>query len=84
MSIACVAYLNHKIQNESSMIGYAGLGTNDLPRAASFYDMLLAEMGASRVMEFGDRGFAWGTAMDKPTLCIMPPFGWPQPGCVQL
>jgi catechol 2,3-dioxygenase-like lactoylglutathione lyase family enzyme len=56
------------------MIGYVILGTNDLPRASAFYDTLLAEMGCSRMMEFGDRGFAWGTAMDKPMLCIMKPY----------
>jgi len=33
------------------MIGYVTLGTNDLPRAASFYDALLAELGGKRFME---------------------------------
>jgi catechol 2,3-dioxygenase-like lactoylglutathione lyase family enzyme len=56
------------------MIGYVVLGTNDLPRAASFYDTLLAEMGVTLMMEFGERGFAWGAAMDKPMLCIMTPY----------
>ncbi len=56
------------------MIGYAVLGTNDLARAASFYDELLAEMGVSPMMEFGDRGYAWAAAMDKPMLCIMTPY----------
>jgi len=56
------------------MIGYVVLGTNDLPLAAAFYDALLAEMNVSRMMEFGDRGFAWGAAMDKPMLCIMKPY----------
>ena len=56
------------------MIGYVVLGTNDLPRAASFYDELLAEMGVTRMMEFGGRGYAWGAAMDKPMLCIMTPY----------
>ncbi len=46
------------------MIGYVTLGTNDLPRAKSFYDALLAEMGAKRMMELGSRGYAWGAAMD--------------------
>jgi catechol 2,3-dioxygenase-like lactoylglutathione lyase family enzyme len=32
------------------MIGYVVLGTNDLARAASFYDELLAEMGVTRMM----------------------------------
>ena len=38
------------------MIGYIVLGTNDLPRARSFYDTVLAEMGVTRLMEFGARG----------------------------
>ena len=56
------------------MIGYVVLGTNDLARAASFYDELLAEMGVTRMMELGERGYAWAAAMDKPMLCIMTPF----------
>ena len=56
------------------MIGYVILGTNDLPRARSFYDALLAEMGVKRMMEFGERGSAWAAAMDKPMLCIMTPY----------
>ena len=55
------------------MIGYVTLGTNDLPRAAGFYDALLAEIGAKRLWDFG-RGIAWGVAMDKPSLAIMKPF----------
>ena len=56
------------------MIGYVVLGTNDLARAASFYDALLAEMGVTRMMEFGDGGYAWAAAMDKPMICIMKPY----------
>ena len=55
------------------MIGYVTLGTNDLPRAAAFYDALLAEIGAKRLFDFG-RGIAWGVAMDKPSLGLMTPF----------
>ena len=55
------------------MIGYVVLGTNDLARAAAFYDELLAEMGVSRMMELGERGYAWAAAMDKPMLCVMKP-----------
>ena len=55
------------------MIGYVTLGTNDLPRAAGFYDALLAEIGAKRLMDFG-RGHAWGVTMDKPALALMKPF----------
>ncbi|AWB24129.1 VOC family protein [Methylobacterium currus] len=42
------------------MIGYVTLGTNDLERAARFYDALAREMGAGRMME-SDRFIAWGT-----------------------
>jgi catechol 2,3-dioxygenase-like lactoylglutathione lyase family enzyme len=55
------------------MIGYVTLGTNDLPRAASFYDALLAEIGAKRLMEY-PRGYAWGYSMDKPSLGILKPY----------
>jgi len=56
------------------MIGYVVLGTNDLPRATSFYDALLGEIGVTRLMEFGQRGYGWAASMDKPMLCIMTPF----------
>jgi catechol 2,3-dioxygenase-like lactoylglutathione lyase family enzyme len=36
------------------MIGYVTLGTNDLKRAAAFYDALLGEIGAKRMMEETD------------------------------
>ena len=55
------------------MIGYVTLGTNDLPRAAAFYDALLAEIGAGRFME-SDRFIAWGVAPDKPSLGACLPF----------
>ena len=55
------------------MIGYATLGTNDLPRAAAFYDALLAEIGAKRWWD-SERGIAWTVAMDKPALGVMKPF----------
>jgi catechol 2,3-dioxygenase-like lactoylglutathione lyase family enzyme len=41
------------------MIGYVTVGTNDLPRAAKFYDAIAAEMGVARMMEFGNF-IAWG------------------------
>lgn len=56
------------------MIGYITLGTNDLERARDFYDALLAEMGAQRMMEFGDRGYAWGTSPEQPMLSIFKPY----------
>jgi catechol 2,3-dioxygenase-like lactoylglutathione lyase family enzyme len=55
------------------MIGYVTLGTNDRERSAKFYDALLAELGAKRIMEF-ERGYVWGTSMTQPGLGILQPF----------
>ena len=54
------------------MIGYVTLGTNDLPRAARFYDAIAAEMGARRTMEidtfiaWGEQGSGGGIGLTKP------------------
>ena len=54
------------------MIGYVTLGTNDLARAARFYDAIAAEMGVGRMMDFesfiawGAPGGAAGIAATKP------------------
>lgn len=55
------------------MIGYVTVGTNDLPRAAAFYDALLAELGAKRVME-SERFVAWATAPNLPSFGVILPF----------
>ena len=55
------------------MIGYVTLGTNNLQRAAAFYDALLAEIGAKRLMDYG-RGYYYGESMDKPSLGIVIPY----------
>lgn len=55
------------------MIGYVTLGTNDLLRAAAFYDALLAEIGAKRLWD-SEGGIAWGMSMDKPSLGILKPY----------
>lgn len=55
------------------MIGYVTLGTNDMPRAAAFYDALLGELGATRLMET-ERYIFWGVSMQQPSLCVIKPF----------
>lgn len=55
------------------MIGYVTLGTNDLPKAAKFYDELLAGLGARRVMEM-ERFVAWSNGKGSPMLLLMKPF----------
>ena len=55
------------------MIGYVTLGTNDLTRAAAFYDALLGEIGAKRMMETDDF-VAWSVKPDLPGLGVTKPF----------
>jgi len=55
------------------MIGYVTFGTKDLDRAAEFYDDLLGEIGATRMME-SDTFIAWSVSPDKPAFCITKPF----------
>jgi len=55
------------------MIGYVMLGTNDIARAARFYDALLAELGGKRAMEM-DTFIAWAAAPDAPMVSVAKPF----------
>ena len=55
------------------MIGYATLGTNDLPRAAAFYDLIAAELGYGRMMEF-ETFIAWGDMNGGAGLAATKPF----------
>ncbi|WP_271439866.1 VOC family protein [Pontixanthobacter luteolus] len=55
------------------MLGYVTLGTNDLPRAAKFYDAVAGEMGVGRMMEF-DQFIAWGEAGGAPGIAATKPF----------
>jgi len=55
------------------MIGYVTLGTNDLQRAAKFYDTLLAEVGAKRFMEF-EKFIAWSVSPTSPGLGLTYPY----------
>jgi predicted lactoylglutathione lyase len=56
------------------MIGYVTLGTNNLERAAAFYDELLALMGAGRFMEEEGTVIAWAVAPDKPAISVTKPW----------
>jgi predicted lactoylglutathione lyase len=55
------------------VIGYTTLGTNDIARAARFYDSLLAELGGKRAME-NERFIAWAGAPGAAMLCVIKPF----------
>ena len=55
------------------MIGYVTLGTNDLPRAAKFYDAIAAELDTPRMMEF-DGFIAWGKPDGAAGIGLTKPF----------
>jgi predicted lactoylglutathione lyase len=55
------------------MIGYVTLGTNDITRSAAFYDKLLAEIGAKRMME-QETFIVWGNSPSQAALSVTKPF----------
>ena len=55
------------------MIGYITLGTNDIARAATFYDTLLGVIGASRFKD-SDSFIAWSIKPGEPALSVIAPF----------
>jgi catechol 2,3-dioxygenase-like lactoylglutathione lyase family enzyme len=58
---------------EQSMIAYVTMGTNDLPRAARFYDELFTLLNAKRVWEM-DRSIGWSTSPDAPAVSVIKPY----------
>src|SRR5450631_608309 len=63
----------NKKPRSTSMIGYVTIGTNDLVRAAAFYDALLGEVGAKRMMET-EQFIAWSVRPGSPGLGVTKPF----------
>jgi catechol 2,3-dioxygenase-like lactoylglutathione lyase family enzyme len=55
------------------MIGYACVGTNDVKRATPFYDALMAEVGAKRVMDY-ETFIMWKQGKGKPGLALTTPY----------
>jgi predicted lactoylglutathione lyase len=55
------------------MIGYVTLGTNDIDRAAGFYDVLMEEFGCKRAWET-DRFIAWSANEKGQLLLVIKPF----------
>jgi len=60
-------------RGETTMIGYMTIGTNDLPRAAAFYDSLFEEVGGKRMME-EDSFIAWTSDAPGAALAVTRPF----------
>lgn len=55
------------------MIGYVTLGTNDLPRAAAFYDALLGLLGAKRLWDT-ETFILWSARPDVPGISVIKPY----------
>ncbi len=55
------------------MVGYVTLGTNDLQRAAAFYDALLADLGGKRAMEM-ERFILWAATAGPGMFAVSLPF----------
>lgn len=56
------------------MIGYAVIGSNDIPRALAFYDALLGEVGGKQMLDLGERGCIYAAGRGKPMLAVMRPY----------
>ncbi|MDF2366931.1 VOC family protein [Sneathiella sp.] len=54
------------------MIGYVTLGTNDIDKATEFYEALLGEIGAKRVVD-EDHLKMWSVARGQPMLGVIKP-----------
>ncbi|MGB5245366.1 MAG: VOC family protein [Woeseia sp.] len=55
------------------MIGYTTVGTNNLEKAAAFYDALFAPLGGKRFMEF-ETFIAWSVDPRKPGFAVSKPY----------
>ena len=55
------------------MIGYVTLGTNDIEKAAGFYDELLKLIGAGRFME-EETFVAWASSPTTPGISVTRPY----------
>lgn len=56
------------------MIGYTTVGTNNFVEAATFYDKLLAMLGAKRVMDFGSAFVLWGRDLKSASFALVTPY----------
>ncbi len=55
------------------MIGYVTLGTNSMEKAQGFYDALLGEIGAKRIVDSGHLTI-WGSKPNSGMLGLIKPF----------
>lgn len=56
------------------MIGYVTIGTNDLEKAKTFYDAVLAPVGGKRTFANGDRMQFYGSSATPGMIAISKPY----------
>lgn len=56
------------------MIGYATIGVNDLGRATTFYDAVLAPLGGARTFANGERMQFYGSAGTPGMIALSKPY----------
>lgn len=56
------------------MIGYATVGTNDVPKALAFYDAVLGELGAQKAFDSPKGGRLYSRTPGKFEFSVTPPF----------
>jgi catechol 2,3-dioxygenase-like lactoylglutathione lyase family enzyme len=56
------------------MIGYATIGTNDLERAAKFYDAVLEPLGGKRTFANGERMQFYGSKETPGMIAVSKPY----------
>lgn len=54
-----------------SMFTHVTVGTNDLNKARTFYDNVLATLGYKRITDLGENGSIWGE--DAPSFFVLKP-----------
>jgi catechol 2,3-dioxygenase-like lactoylglutathione lyase family enzyme len=55
------------------MIGYVMVGSNDLPRAAAFYDVVLKELGGERSWA-AEKYIGWASSAKGPIFMVCRPY----------
>lgn len=64
--------MSAKIEKGNALIGYVTLGTNDLERGITFYDAVLAVLGAKQLRRT-DYSALWSTGSGGPVLELIKP-----------
>lgn len=65
--------MGYSHKENTTMIGYTTLGSDDFAGAGAFYDGILGELGAQRMMD-DDHIILWATAAGAGMFAVIKPF----------